>query len=213
MNCCDSLGDSGRGDIIDSHSYLGPANPVPTDTRVSVDGEHGGLGLKTSNHMWFGDGFAYELENSSAALTSRFAEVQSNLLTNAKQCGISAGVYTQITDVEGELNGFFTYDRQVTKMDVATVRAVNGPVASVQLYYRRMFGSEIMLPMSDDGTGGDVTAGDGVWTAIIPGTAFGPVDGHVAVLDHAVARVRRVRQEGDPRRRAIVEMIDLVTDE
>jgi len=128
VNCCDSLGDSGRGDIIDSHSYLGPANPVPTDTRVSVDGEHGGLGLKTSNHMWFGDGFAYEMENSSAALTSRFAEVQSNLLTNAKQCGISAGVYTQITDVEGELNGFFTYDRQVTKMDVATVRAVNRAV-------------------------------------------------------------------------------------
>jgi hypothetical protein len=56
----------------------------------------------------------------------------------------------------------------------ATVRSVNGPVATVQLYYRRMFGSETMVPMRDDGTGGDVTAGDGVWTAVIPITAFSP---------------------------------------
>jgi hypothetical protein len=40
----------------------------------------------------------------------------------------------------------------------ATVRQVNGPVAMVNLYYRRMFGSETMVPMRDDGTGGDVMA-------------------------------------------------------
>ena len=56
----------------------------------------------------------------------------------------------------------------------ATVRQLNAPVASVKLYYRRMFGSETLLPMRDDGAGGDAIAGDGVWTAIIPSTAFGP---------------------------------------
>ncbi|MEK8106055.1 AbfB domain-containing protein [Micromonospora sp. M12] len=39
--------------------------------------------------------------------------------------GLSASIYTEITDLEGELNGFLTYDRQVTKMDQARVRAAN----------------------------------------------------------------------------------------
>jgi hypothetical protein len=56
----------------------------------------------------------------------------------------------------------------------AQVRAANDPVATVRLYYRRMFAAEIMLPMTDDGAGGDATAGDGVWTAVIPGAAFAP---------------------------------------
>jgi hypothetical protein len=51
--------------------------------------------------------------------------VSTDVLRSANSCGISGSVYTQITDVEGELNGFFTYDRQVTKMDTAQVRAVN----------------------------------------------------------------------------------------
>ena len=56
----------------------------------------------------------------------------------------------------------------------ATLRAANDPVATVRLYYRRMFGAETLVAMTDDGTGGDAQAGDGVWTAIIPGAAFAP---------------------------------------
>jgi hypothetical protein len=125
MNCCNSKGDSGRGDIIDNHAYLGPATPSPSGERVAVDGEHGGFGLKTPDHMWFGDGFAYEMTPDKATLTRRYVENQRDVLRSANSCGISGSVYTQITDVEGELNGFFTYDRQVSKMDTAQVRAVN----------------------------------------------------------------------------------------
>jgi hypothetical protein len=60
-----------------------------------------------------------------ATLTRRYVENQRDVLRSANSCGISGSVYTQITDVEGELNGFFTYDRQVPKMDFAQVRAVN----------------------------------------------------------------------------------------
>ena len=56
----------------------------------------------------------------------------------------------------------------------ASVRPANDPVATVKLYYRRMFAAETMVAMTDDGTGGDATAGDGIWTAIIPGAAFAP---------------------------------------
>jgi hypothetical protein len=125
VNCCDSKGDSGRGDMLDHHAYVGPAQPVPDANRVSVDGEHGGFGLEVEGHMWFGEGHAYEMAPDEATLTRRYVENQRDVLTSAQNCGISGAVYTQITDVEHEVNGFFTYDRQVEKMDFAQVRAVN----------------------------------------------------------------------------------------
>ncbi len=125
VNCCASHGDSGRGDMIDHHAYVGPAQPVPDDHRVSVDGEHGGFGLEVDGHMWFGEGHAYEMEPDSATLTRRYVENQRDVLASAQSCGISAAIYTQITDVEHEVNGFYTYDRQVEKMDFDQVRAVN----------------------------------------------------------------------------------------
>ena len=125
VNCCNSMGDSGQGDMIDHHQYVGPASPVSDGRRAAVDGEHGGLGLKVPGHMWFGDGFAYEMTPDKATLTRRYVENQRDVLTAANSCGISAAVYTQLTDVEAEVNGFFTYDRQVKKMDFTQVRAIN----------------------------------------------------------------------------------------
>ena len=125
VNCCASLGDSGKGDMIDHHAYVGPAQPVPDANRVSVDGEHGGFGLEVEDHMWFGEGHAYEMTPDVATLTRRYVENQRDVLKSAQNCGISGAVYTQITDVEHEVNGFFTYDRQVEKMDFAQVRAIN----------------------------------------------------------------------------------------
>jgi hypothetical protein len=75
--------------------------------------------------MWFEDGHAYEMEPDSGTLTRRYVENQRDVLTSAKRCGISAAVYTQLTDVEHEVNGFFTYDRQIRKLDFDQVRAVN----------------------------------------------------------------------------------------
>jgi hypothetical protein len=50
----------------------------------------------------------------------------------------------------------------------AKVLPANDPVTAVRLYYRRMFTPETMLPMTDDGSGGDTNAADGIWTAVIP---------------------------------------------
>ncbi|MEV6878609.1 LamG-like jellyroll fold domain-containing protein [Amycolatopsis sp. NPDC051128] len=126
VNCCRSEPDSGQGDIYDDHSYTGPGTPMQTGTRAAVDGEYGGLGLKVAGHEFDPAGsFAYEMEPDSATLTRRYGELQQRLLLVARRCGVSAGVYTQTTDVEKEVNGFFTYDRQVKKMDFAAVRAAN----------------------------------------------------------------------------------------
>jgi len=57
---------------------------------------------------------------------------------------------------------------------VAHVRALQNPVSSVTLFYRHMFEAEISLGMVDDGVALDVTAGDGSYTAVIPGIAVAP---------------------------------------
>jgi hypothetical protein len=148
VNCCASHGDSGRGDIIDHHAYTGPATVSPAGSRVSTDGEHGGFGLEVADHMWFGDGHAYEMEPDSTTLTRRYVENQRDVLTSAQRCGISGAIYTQITDVEHEVNGFFTYDRQVQKMDFAQVRDVN------QQIIRGADGSGAGAPQPPPGTPG-----------------------------------------------------------
>ncbi|MGH3349433.1 MAG: LamG-like jellyroll fold domain-containing protein [Nocardioides sp.] len=125
VNCCASLGDSGRGDVIDWHAYTGPAQNMPSEDRVAMDGEHGGYGLEVDDHMWFGEGHAYQMAATKEELTSLYVENQEAVLASAQRCGISSAVYTQTTDVEHEVNGFYTYDRQVKKMDFAQVRAVN----------------------------------------------------------------------------------------
>ncbi|WP_340682378.1 LamG-like jellyroll fold domain-containing protein [Amycolatopsis coloradensis] len=148
VNCCDSLGDSGKGDVIDWHAYPGPAKPMPDGKRISIDGEHGGYGLEVENHMWFGEGHAYEMVKDQATLNSRYVQNQRDVLASAQSCGISGSIYTQITDVEHEVNGFFTYDRQVKKMDFAQVRAVN------QAIIRNADGSGSGVPDPGPGTPG-----------------------------------------------------------
>jgi len=126
-NCCDSDPDPGNGDVIDDHDYVGPGlSRPPTDTRFAVNGEYGGLGLRTPGHEWPTSGkFAYEWLADSTALTTRYVGITGKLIDLITGQGLSGSVYTEPTDVEEELNGFFTYDRQVAKMDLARVRAVN----------------------------------------------------------------------------------------
>lgn len=123
-NCCRSLGNPGNGDIDDWHVYLGPGSPLPSSTRIAVLGEFGGLGLRTPGHEYSPSGgfFAYEWQPSSTALTDRYVGLVQGAQNLMLGRGLSASVYTEITDVEGELNGFLTYDRQVVKMDQARVR-------------------------------------------------------------------------------------------
>ncbi|GIH10670.1 hypothetical protein Rhe02_87370 [Rhizocola hellebori] len=127
-NCCGF--DGGAGDVIDDHIYVGPGAPnLPSATRIAVLGEYGGIGLRVAGHEWSpGNGFAYEMTADSAALTRRYVEVTGQLRDLIYGRGLSASVYTQPTDVENEVNGLYTYNRRVFKMDSAQVLAVNNSV-------------------------------------------------------------------------------------
>ena len=56
--------------------------------------------------------------------------IHAMMLKKMVKAGFSAAVYTQTTDVEGEVNGFMTYDRKVDKMNISKVKKVNQEVIS-----------------------------------------------------------------------------------
>jgi len=120
----------GVGDIIDVHRYQGPQAMLGENGKIAVVGEFGGLGYKVSGHAWAGDSWGYGgLFSSEAALADRYDLLIKRLYHDRDSHGISAGIYTQLTDVEVELNGFLTYDREVLKFDTARVAATNRGLA------------------------------------------------------------------------------------
>jgi hypothetical protein len=124
-------GDSGAGDLIDVHDYPGPSAPAYQANRPAVLGEYGGNGLRVDGHMWNpATTCCYITYPDAASLTTAYVEQANALRDLAVARGLSAAVYTEITDVEEELNGFLTYDRQVRKTDEARIRAANQAVVA-----------------------------------------------------------------------------------
>ncbi|MFI1732269.1 PA14 domain-containing protein [Streptomyces acidicola] len=115
--------DGGTGDIMDEHGYPSPALPPrPDGERALVSGEYGGLGLAVPGHAWSVQQSYVDVDPATYTddYLTKLDEVR------ALACrGSNGAVYTQITDVEGELNGFLTYDRAVMKPDVGRLRAAH----------------------------------------------------------------------------------------
>ena len=126
LNCCDTKGDPNAGDVYDVHDYQGPGLPTPDATRASMDGEHGGLTLGVPGHVWPNTAInPYGDVKDAEALNAGYVANTAVLRDKGPGKGMSGSVYTQITDVEGEHNGLYTYDRKVEKVDEARVREIN----------------------------------------------------------------------------------------
>jgi hypothetical protein len=113
------------GDIMDIHSYPGPEAPPAEAGRASVIGEFGGLGLPVTNHLWSARSWGYEVAESPQQLASRYANLMRAVYAIKEPAGLSAVIYTQLSDVETEVNGLLTYDRRVIKIDPALARSEN----------------------------------------------------------------------------------------
>jgi hypothetical protein len=125
VNCASGWTDRGVGDVHDLHAYPGPASPRPEPKRAAVLGEYGGLGLGVEGHSWSRKIWGYQGTRDSAELTRKYERLAARVWQLKDEPGLSAAVYTQITDVETEGNGLLTYDRAVIKVDVDRIRAVN----------------------------------------------------------------------------------------
>jgi len=128
--------DAGAGHVMDIHAYPGPACPPTEVSRAAVLGEFGGLGFPVPGHLWKSDGnWGYV----SYATQEELTEAYVSLLTHLRDLialGLSAAVYTQTTDVETEINGWLTYDRQVLKIDEARAHAAGKALADAPIITR-----------------------------------------------------------------------------
>ena len=119
------------GDILDLHHYPGPNMFLYDPRRATVLGEYGGIGLVVEGNTWVNDkkNWGYVKFNTSDEVTNEYIKYGKHLLELIRK-GFSAAVYTQTTDVEGEINGLMTYDRKVIKMNEAKVREINQQICN-----------------------------------------------------------------------------------
>jgi beta-galactosidase/beta-glucuronidase len=116
------------GDIADRHNYPNPAFPLEDkrfDEYIKVVGEFGGHGWPVKDHLWKknNDNWGYGgLPKSIEEWKQRYSE-SINILRDLRGKGLAAGVYTQTTDVEMEVNGLLTYDR-VNKIDPSWLKGL-----------------------------------------------------------------------------------------
>lgn len=111
--------DRGSGDLYDIHRYPGVSMFPPQAERATVLSEFGGLGLLVKDHLWIADrNWGYQQFETMDKLQNRYGELMRELKP-AIQAGLSAAIYTQTTDVEIEVNGLMSYDRDVVKFDAA----------------------------------------------------------------------------------------------
>ncbi len=111
--------DQGAGDLKSVHIYFRKLKmPKKSEGRAVVISEYGGYSLMEKGHVWQeGKGFGYKKYNSREALNAAYASLIKDQLKPLVIQGVAAAVYTQLTDVETELNGILTYDREFTKLD------------------------------------------------------------------------------------------------
>ena len=117
------------GDIFDSHNYPDPHMKFTSGgLQIDVLGEYGGIGWPVEGHLWQTDkNWGYIEYKSGEDVLQQYTAYAEDLKGIIGQ-GVSAAVYTQTTDVEGEVNGLMTYDRKVVKMDETRLRVVNQEV-------------------------------------------------------------------------------------
>ncbi|ODA31549.1 hypothetical protein A8L45_16505 [Veronia pacifica] len=121
--------DRGQGDMHDYHIYgrrlfVGERE----QNRALVIGELGGFGYRLKEHMAVTNSWSYNNSKSPEHLYQRYSALFEDQLIPLLKEGLAAAVYTQTTDIESEINGLLTYDREVCKVPVDKINAVHQKV-------------------------------------------------------------------------------------
>jgi hypothetical protein len=137
---------AGAGDVYDTHMYPGPGMQLGGAGRAAILGEFGGLGWPVPDHLWWNKrNWGYRTYQSKQELASNYASVFHNLIGPWSR-GVAAAIYTQTTDVEGEVNGLMTYDRALVKFDAGTSSKIHGE------FYGKPLTSSVILPSAMSAT-------------------------------------------------------------
>ena len=113
-------------DFRSMHKYILPVILPKYDGRPIVLSEYGGYSQKIRGHVWnWEKSFGYQMYANKVALTNAYKNLhEKQIIPNIKK-GLSATVYTQVSDVEFEVNGILSYDRELVKIDEDVIRDLN----------------------------------------------------------------------------------------
>lgn len=121
--------DQGAGDFKSLHVYFKPVRLPKDNKRAVILSEFGGYCYKDINHSYnINKTFAYKILPDKESFTQSVAKLYQKDVIAKISKGLTAAVYTQISDVEDEVNGLLTYDRQVVKIDVDKMKEINNKV-------------------------------------------------------------------------------------
>ena len=131
VNAISGWNDRNAGDFYDIHTYEPePHAPDAKTDRVVVIGEFGGIGWPVDGHLWNPDmrNWGYQTYHSASEVLDAYKKKYAKIIDYYQKQALSAAVYTQTTDVEGEVNGLLTYDREVIKIPVEELQKIHAPL-------------------------------------------------------------------------------------
>ena len=118
-------------DSVDRHDYnFRPTMHATNPGRVSFLGEYGGIGCRVAGHLWTDNAWGYGGtggDTNRVEVQQKYIDLSAHVAGLAKK-GLGGAVYTQTTDVEGEINGIMTYDRKVLKFDPAAMKQAHDEI-------------------------------------------------------------------------------------
>jgi len=118
--------DQGGGDFKSRHVYFKPVRLKHDKARVLALSEFGGYSLPSEGHVGSEKTFGYRMFHDQTAFMDALVRLyETEVIPCMEKQGLSAAVYTQVSDVEDEVNGLLTFDRKVCKADAARLREVN----------------------------------------------------------------------------------------
>ncbi len=141
--------DFGLGDFVDVHSYPAPgASNNPGNERIVSCGEFGGITFEIKDHLWAGSQQVYTAVDNAEAYTNLYNEYTERLQQLQASHGLWSSVYTQITDVEQEVNGILTYDRKVLKVSEEQKKSMKAKIEQT-INFRYTGNYQLIEPAAD----------------------------------------------------------------
>ena len=113
------------GEFRSIHKYFVPFKMPKKEKRPVILTEFGGYSLSLSGHVFSQKTFGYAIYKSKDKLMNAIARLWQKEIIPAKEQGLCASIYTQLSDVQDETNGLVTYDRQVVKVDQEQMKKFN----------------------------------------------------------------------------------------
>ena len=120
-----------KTDVDSRHIYFRPLKPKKLDGKPLVISEFGGYAYGVDSHRFSEKIYGYRVFNTQSEFEDAVCKLYDTEVRALVNSGASAFVYTQVSDVEDEINGLFTYDRQIVKIDCDRLKKINDELKSI----------------------------------------------------------------------------------